>query len=74
MGRPARLPGVCAGRGAGAALRPGYRAAGEVGWINEGSAPSGVVLMAGIIGRGDAVMVADVITSLASESGKPKTE
>ena len=46
--------------GAGAVLRPGYRAAGAVGGINEGSAPAGVVCRPRIRGRGGAVMVAAV--------------
>ena len=46
--------------GAGAALRPGYRAAGAVGGINEGSAPAGVWCLPGILGLGGAVIVAGV--------------
>ena len=50
-----------AGRGTGAALRPGYRAAGTVAGINAGSAPAGVGFRAGIRGRGGAVAVAGVV-------------
>ena len=50
--------GKRAGRGAGAALRLGYRAAGAVGGRNEGIAPDGVWLRSGIRGRDGAVTVA----------------
>ena len=51
-----------AGRGAGAALRPGDRAAGAVGGRNAGSAPAGFRFQPGIRGGGATVIVAVVVT------------
>ena len=42
-------------------LRPGYRAAGEVGWMNAGSAPAGVLFSPVIRGRFGAMTVAVVV-------------
>ena len=51
-----------AGRGAGAALRLGDRAAGAVGWMNAGSAPAGVMLRSGIRCCDGALTVAEAAT------------
>ena len=50
-------------------LRPGYRAAGAVGGINAGSAPSGVWLRPGILGLCGAVTVAGVATPTPKQPG-----
>ena len=60
-----------AGRGAGAALRPGYRAAGEGGVSNAGTAPAAVGRRPGNPGRGGAVSVAGAATTLRRDSTHP---
>ena len=61
--------GKRAGRGAGAALRPGYRAAGAVSGKNEGREPDGVWLRSGIRGGEGAMTVAGVAAAGRREDG-----